>query len=325
MAPDPAPPAAGLVSAACPRSSPGVARAILTPFGSAKIMLQQTQVATVERYFPVFCPLFPPVAALATSPEQKILRLWEGLGYYRRARQLHAAAKKIVADHNGQLPRRSRIVAAITWHWPLHSRGDSLHRLRSPGPRFWKRIPSASCAGYWPSAAIPWLVQEKLSSGATAEELLPQHNASQFNQALMELGSLDLHTQKSAVQPMPARVTLPNPSCRLATSHSRAAPSADCRRPPRSSGARRPARPHPAPKVQTDGTLGRFVGFAPLRTQRFLTTVPGPRKNQTISNRIHRICAPTDRRLYFTTSTSCHAATRRHAIPHHVDLLLSHV
>ena len=68
-------------------------------------MLQQTQVERVKEYFSRFVARLPDVAALAAARESVVLRLWEGLGYYRRARQLHAAAKRIVADHGGRFPR----------------------------------------------------------------------------------------------------------------------------------------------------------------------------------------------------------------------------
>src|SRR5579863_7706321 len=64
----------------------------------SEIMLQQTQVATVADYFPRFLAAFPDVVSLAAADEAQVLRLWEGLGYYRRARQLHQAAKVIVAE-----------------------------------------------------------------------------------------------------------------------------------------------------------------------------------------------------------------------------------
>src|SRR6185436_3460337 len=70
----------------------------------SEIMLQQTQVATVIPYFNRFLSRFPDVEALAVADEREVLKLWEGLGYYRRARQLHAAAKQIVAIHGGQFP-----------------------------------------------------------------------------------------------------------------------------------------------------------------------------------------------------------------------------
>src|SRR3990170_3074494 len=62
----------------------------------SEIMLQQTQVATVRDYFQRFVRALPNVRRLAAADEQQVLRLWEGLGYYRRARQLHAAAREIM-------------------------------------------------------------------------------------------------------------------------------------------------------------------------------------------------------------------------------------
>ena len=70
----------------------------------SEIMLQQTQVATVIDYFNRFVVALPTVESLAAADEHDVLRLWEGLGYYRRARQLHAAAKIIVAEHAGRFP-----------------------------------------------------------------------------------------------------------------------------------------------------------------------------------------------------------------------------
>ncbi|MCA9178992.1 MAG: hypothetical protein KDB14_31225, partial [Planctomycetales bacterium] len=71
----------------------------------SEIMLQQTQVATVIPYYERFLKAFPDVAALAAAPEAEVLRRWEGLGYYRRARQLHLAAQTIVDRHDGVFPR----------------------------------------------------------------------------------------------------------------------------------------------------------------------------------------------------------------------------
>ena len=70
----------------------------------SEIMLQQTQVQTVVEYFERFVGEFPTIKSLANAPLSKVLSLWEGLGYYRRARNLHAAAKYICQHHNGQFP-----------------------------------------------------------------------------------------------------------------------------------------------------------------------------------------------------------------------------
>ena len=70
----------------------------------SEIMLQQTQVTTVLEYYPRFLAAFPNVAALAAADEDEVLALWAGLGYYSRARNLHAAAKQVVRDFGGRFP-----------------------------------------------------------------------------------------------------------------------------------------------------------------------------------------------------------------------------
>ena len=70
----------------------------------SEIMLQQTQVATVLPYYARFIAEFPDVAALAQAPLSRVLELWSGLGYYRRAHHLHAAARAVVTDHGGDFP-----------------------------------------------------------------------------------------------------------------------------------------------------------------------------------------------------------------------------
>lgn len=70
----------------------------------AEIMAQQTRLATVRRYYRRFLERFPTVHHLASAPLDDVLKMWEGLGYYRRARDLHRAARLVVADHGGTLP-----------------------------------------------------------------------------------------------------------------------------------------------------------------------------------------------------------------------------
>ncbi len=70
----------------------------------SEVMLQQTQVATVIPYFERFVAALPTVQDLAAAPEEEVLGLWAGLGYYRRCRHLHAAARQVVAEHAGELP-----------------------------------------------------------------------------------------------------------------------------------------------------------------------------------------------------------------------------
>src|SRR5258706_8044099 len=76
-------------------------------------MLQQTQVTTVAPYYERFLATFPDVRALAAAPLDRVLRHWSGLGYYRRAHHLHAAAKMIVDRHAGTWPRDAQSIATL--------------------------------------------------------------------------------------------------------------------------------------------------------------------------------------------------------------------
>ena len=70
----------------------------------SEFMLQQTQVKTVIPYFKNFVKEIPNLKVLSTVSEKKILKLWEGLGYYRRAKNLHKTSKILVKEHNGKIP-----------------------------------------------------------------------------------------------------------------------------------------------------------------------------------------------------------------------------
>ena len=79
----------------------------------SEIMLQQTQVTTVLPYYERFVAAFPDVAALAAAPLERVLEHWSGLGYYRRAHHLHAAASAVVADHDGRFPAGAERIATL--------------------------------------------------------------------------------------------------------------------------------------------------------------------------------------------------------------------
>jgi A/G-specific adenine glycosylase len=79
----------------------------------SEIMLQQTQVATVLPYFERFVAAFPSVDALAGAPLARVLELWSGLGYYRRAHYLHAAARRVVEQHAGRFPADAATLATL--------------------------------------------------------------------------------------------------------------------------------------------------------------------------------------------------------------------
>ncbi len=79
----------------------------------SEIMLQQTQVVTVLDYFVRFLQRFPDVAALAAAPLDEVLGLWSGLGYYSRARNLHACAIEVMARHGGAFPRTAQLLQTL--------------------------------------------------------------------------------------------------------------------------------------------------------------------------------------------------------------------
>src|SRR5687768_8168178 len=154
----------------------------------SEVMLQQTQVATVIAYFERFLHRFPDVGSLAAADEQQVLRLWEGLGYYRRARQLHAAARKIVAEHGGQFPRSYEAVRGL----PGIGRYTA-GAILSIGLD--QRLPILEANTIRVLSRLialrddPRTTRSQAPLWQVAEEILPAADCGAFNQALMELGS----------------------------------------------------------------------------------------------------------------------------------------
>jgi A/G-specific adenine glycosylase len=154
----------------------------------SEIMLQQTQVATVRPYFERFVRAFPTVHALAAADEQEVLRLWEGLGYYRRARQLHQAAQILVAEHGGRFPRESQTLRRLPGIGRYTAGAILSIAFDLPEPileanstRLLSRL-----LGY---RGDPRSVAGQQLLWAMAAAILPRRGAGQLNQALMELGS----------------------------------------------------------------------------------------------------------------------------------------
>ena len=79
----------------------------------SEIMLQQTQVATVQGYFARFIQRFPDVAALAAASSDEVMALWSGLGYYSRARNLHQCARQVMERFGGQFPRSAALLQTL--------------------------------------------------------------------------------------------------------------------------------------------------------------------------------------------------------------------
>ena len=154
----------------------------------SEIMLQQTQVEAVIPYYRRWLKKFPTVKALAKAPLKDVLALWEGLGYYSRARNLHKAAQKIVAEHGGRLPKTV----------------EGLRQL--PGVGRYTAGAIASIAFNLDAAVLDGNVKRVLARvfnltddvksqagekklWALAESLVPSGRAGDYNQAVMDLGA----------------------------------------------------------------------------------------------------------------------------------------
>jgi A/G-specific adenine glycosylase len=155
----------------------------------SEVMLQQTTVAAVVPYFDRFVAAFPTARALAAADEQDVLKLWAGLGYYRRARHLHAAARRVVAGHGGDLPDDPGVWAALP--------GVGRYILGAVlSQAFDRRLPIVEANSLRVLARVfgyrgdPREGAGKKWVWRAAEAVLPGKRVGDFNQAVMELGAL---------------------------------------------------------------------------------------------------------------------------------------
>jgi len=152
-------------------------------------MLQQTQVERVKDFFVRFVARFPDAAALASAREPEVLRLWEGLGYYRRARQLHAAAKRIVADHGGAFPRTAGELRTLPGigRYTAGAIASIAFDAREPIVEANSRRVIARLAGH--AGPLGGTAGDE-PIWQIASRLVPARRPGRFNQALMDLGAL---------------------------------------------------------------------------------------------------------------------------------------
>ena len=174
----------------------------------SEVMLQQTQVSTVIDYYQRFLQRFPDLNTLAAAEEQEVLRLWEGLGYYRRARQLHQAAIQIVKEHDGLFPSDRTSLLAL----PGIGRYTAGAILSIA---FGQREPILEANTIRLLSRLLLLREETTRSDSQrqlwelAEVLLPRTSIGLFNQALMELGSLVCTPQNPACHECPVQEICP--------------------------------------------------------------------------------------------------------------------
>lgn len=155
----------------------------------SEIMLQQTRVDTVIPFYQRFMNQFPTIEALANAPEEQVLKAWEGLGYYSRARNLQSAVKEVHEQYEGKVPNTPKEIAGLKGVGPYTAGAILSIAYDIPEPAVdgnVMRVLSRILA-IWDDIAKP-------SSRKVFEEavrhLISKDNPSYFNQALMELGAL---------------------------------------------------------------------------------------------------------------------------------------
>lgn len=155
----------------------------------SEMMLVQTTVAAVVPHFERFLRLFPDFAALAAAEEDEVVKAWEGLGYYRRARQLHAAARMVVEEHAGRMPDDPALARALPGVGRYLAGAILSQAFDRPEPILEansQRLLARLLA--WDGGLSAAATQKRLWKAA--ERLVPPSGAGDFNQGMMELGAL---------------------------------------------------------------------------------------------------------------------------------------
>ncbi|MFZ5816640.1 MAG: A/G-specific adenine glycosylase [Bacillota bacterium] len=155
----------------------------------SEVMLQQTRVETVIPYYQRWLEQFPTLQALAAAPEEQVLKAWEGLGYYSRARNLHQAVREVAARYGGEVPDDPEAVSQLKGVGP-YTVGAILSIA------FNRAVPAVD-GNVMRVLSRLYLITDDIMQPATrqgmeglARALIPPGQASAFNQALMELGAL---------------------------------------------------------------------------------------------------------------------------------------
>lgn len=154
----------------------------------SEIILQQTRIAQGTPYYLKFLDAFPSIQDLALAPEEEVLRLWQGLGYYSRARNLHACAKTIWFDHNGEFPN--------TYQKLLSLKGIGTYTASAISSFAFGESKAVVDGNVFRILARYFGITSDISSSKTkkefeslANQLIPNQNPGEYNQAIMDFGS----------------------------------------------------------------------------------------------------------------------------------------
>lgn len=149
----------------------------------SEVMLQQTRVAAVISYYQRFLQRFPDVRSLAAARLEAVLAAWSGLGYYRRARALHEAAKVMVNEHGGELPRTAAQLRQLPGLGPYTAAAVASIAFAEPVAVVDGNVERVL------SRLLGWRAPERGAAWERAQWLLAADRPGDFNQAMMELGA----------------------------------------------------------------------------------------------------------------------------------------
>ncbi|MBQ8080361.1 MAG: A/G-specific adenine glycosylase [Clostridia bacterium] len=154
----------------------------------SEIMLQQTRTASVGAYYERFLAAFPDVFSLAAAKEEEVLKMWEGLGYYSRARNLHQAARVIAAEYKGRFPADYDALRALPGVGPYTAAAVASIAFDLPEPAVDGNLTRVltRALGIREDASLP-SVRRRITEEARAR--MPRTRRGDFNQALMDLGA----------------------------------------------------------------------------------------------------------------------------------------
>ncbi|WP_115992608.1 A/G-specific adenine glycosylase [Cohnella lupini] len=155
----------------------------------SEIMLQQTRVDTVIPYFNRFVDRFPNPKHLADAPEEDVLKHWEGLGYYSRARNLQTAVREVVERYGGQVPDNKKDISSLKGVGPYTAGAILSIAYNQPEPAVDGNVMRVLSRYYCLDDDIA-KPSTRIGMESLAQGLIPSGEAADFNQALMELGAM---------------------------------------------------------------------------------------------------------------------------------------
>lgn len=154
----------------------------------SEIMLQQTRVDTVIDYFYRFMEWFPTIEELANAPEEKLLKAWEGLGYYSRARNIQAAAKQIMSEFGGEMPQTVAEISSLKGIGPYTTGAIASIAFDLPEPAIDGNVMRVVSRLFCIEEDIAKASSRKVFDEAV-RSIIDEEHPGEFNQAFMDLGS----------------------------------------------------------------------------------------------------------------------------------------